>query len=62
MDICTKIFLLNWMAVIATCFIDKIMLGDVLQKTKVIGWLLGLWCFSTFLSTPVWFVWLIVSS
>ena len=54
MDIWTKIFLLNWMALIVALGVDMVLLNDALQKTKVTGWLLGLWCWSAVLSAPVW--------
>ena len=62
MDIITKIFLLNWLAVIAACIIDGYILNDAAQKAPVIGGLFGLWAVLAFLSIPTWLVWFIITN
>ena len=54
MDIITKIFLLNWLAVLVACAVDRKLLEDAVQKAAVIGALFGWWCVLTvFFSTSL---------
>jgi len=62
MDVWTKIFLLNGLAVLIA-FVMITFLPDLrLQKTTVLGWSLGWWFLLTIFSVPVWLVWAIVSN
>tara|TARA_R110002049_G_scaffold246665_4_gene420771 strand:+ start:1592 stop:1780 length:189 start_codon:yes stop_codon:yes gene_type:complete len=61
MDIYTKLFLANFVAVVSTALMDKIVLKDKLEKLPGFSVLLELWTLVTILSIPVWLVYIIVT-
>lgn len=56
MDIYTKLFLANLVAIIATLAIDMAFLDDALEKATIGGVLLGYWVLIGVLSIPVWLI------
>jgi hypothetical protein len=62
MDIYTKYFLANMVAMIFTMAFDRNFLCDALEKMKYVGSLMGLWGITSILSIPVWIIYLIASA
>lgn len=61
MDIYTKIFLANIVAVLFTAIIDKELLGDAMEHHWILGPILGIWCIVSIVSIPVFIIWLILT-
>ncbi len=61
MEVYTKLFLANLVAIIAIATIDRVVLKDALEKTKTGAILLGLWAWTGILSIPAWVIYQILA-
>ena len=61
MDIYTKLFLANLIAMFFTAAFDRYVLNDALEDIVFTRAMLGLWALATFISMPAWIIYVIVS-
>ena len=61
MDFYSKVFVCNWVIAIALAMFDRILNKDRIEKTPVIGYLFGLWVLLSFISIPVYIVYLVIT-
>ena len=50
----TKVFLINFLAMMTVAGIDKLILDNRIENSKYLIYLIGLWSYLTLLSIPIW--------
>ncbi len=60
-DIYTKVFFANLVAIMFFAAFDRLVLDDKIEKAIIIGFVVNLWASLSFISIPVWLIYMIIS-